>query len=115
MSKRQTIAKAINYRSLSKLTGLPRAILQSFVKELVKQNGKDEMIRFYIDFLIFLHEENLYVPINVVTSYYKEKKFIDFQPLIEDKDLMKKFKKRNAEKLKELGVKPQENIDNEEK
>jgi len=102
MSKRETLAKSVNYRALSKLTGLPRAILQNFVKELVKQNSKPEMVNFYIDFLIYLHEEELYVPIDVVTSYYKEKKFIDFQVLIEDKKLMKKFRIRNEAKMKEM-------------
>lgn len=116
MSRRETLVKSVNYRALSKLTGLPREILKTFVKELVKQNGKDEMINFYIDFLIFLHEENLYVPIDVVTSYYKEKRFIDFKPLIEDDKLMKKFRKRNEEKLKELGLFKEkvEEVDKEE-
>jgi len=104
MSQRKTLAKAINYRSLSKAVGLPRGIVKAFVKELVKQNGKEDMVRFYIDFLIFLHEEDMYVPINVVTSFYKENRFIDFKPLIEDKKLMKKFKERNERIAKELGI-----------
>lgn len=103
MSQRESLVKRVNYRVLSKSTGLPRAILQSFVKELVKQNPKDEMVNFYIDFLIFLYEENMYIPIDVVASYYKEKKFIDFQPLIEDTELMTKFRKRN-ERIKEENI-----------
>lgn len=108
MSRRETLAKALNYRALSKATGLPREILKTFVKELVKQNSKEDMVRFYIDFLIFLHEEDMYVPIDVVTSFYKKKKFIDFKPLIEDKKLMKKFKVRNEKIKKELDLKKDE-------
>lgn len=97
------IEKAINFRSLSKATALPQTILKVFIKQLVKQNkNKPEIINFYIDFLIFLHEEELYVPNDVVTSYYKEKKFIDFSVLIEDTELMDKFRERNELKMKEL-------------
>jgi len=101
MTQKSSLIKQINYRTLSKLTGLPRAILKSFTKELVKQNGNDEIINFYIDFLIFLHEENLYTPIDVVTSYYKEKKFIDFKPLIENNELMAKFRERTKKLIEE--------------
>ena len=98
-----SIEKSVNYRELSKLTGLPRVILQVFVKELVKQNSKKpEIINFYIDFLIFLHEKNMYVPIDVVTTYYKEKRFIDFSKLIEDTELMDVFRKRNEDKMREM-------------
>ncbi len=97
------VEKAINFKKLSKASGLPKSILKVFVKQLVKQNAaKPEIVNFYIDFLIFLHEENLYDPNTVVVSFYKEKKFIEFKPLIENTDLMDKFRERNELKMKKL-------------